>query len=124
MIAVLVLFDLTHSSVGLDTLRSGIAESLTRYRELDGLRQKVYLSAASDTFGGFYLFESEAALAAALPRLGSSTQQRTGVAPPILRFAVEAIVEGRPTSPDLGRVGRSADRPGGSAAFVPPAHWE
>jgi hypothetical protein len=107
MIAVLVLFDLTHSSVGLDALRSGIAESVTRYRELDGLRQKVYLSAASDTFGGFYLFESEAALATALPRLGIGTQRRTGVAPRILRFDVEAIVEGRHTTPDLTRVGRA-----------------
>jgi hypothetical protein len=107
MIALLVLFDLTHSSIGLDALRSGISESLERYRELDGLRQKVYLSAASDTFGGFYLFESEEALASALPRLGAATQQRTGVVPRILRFDVDAIVEGRHTTPDLTRAGRA-----------------
>ena len=105
MIALLVLFDLTNSSVGLEALQSGISESVLRYRELDGLRQKVYLSATPDTFGGFYLFESEAALAAALPRLGVATQQRTGVAPRILRFDVEAIVEGRHATSDLTRAG-------------------
>ena len=107
MIALLVLFDLTHSSVGIDALRSGLSESQERYREVDGLRQKVYLSAAPDTFGGFYLFESEAALAAALPRLGVATQQRSGVAPRILKFDVDAILEGRHSTPDLTRVGQA-----------------
>jgi hypothetical protein len=107
MIAVLVLFDLTHSEVGLDALRELIPESLARRRDSAGLRQKVYLSAAPDTFGGFYLFESEGALAVALPGLGRSAQQRTGIAPRILRFDVEAIVEGRHATPDLSRVGRA-----------------
>jgi hypothetical protein len=107
MIAVLVLFDLTHSTVGLDVLRELIPESIARRRKLAGLRQKVYLSTAPDTFGGFYLFESEAALAAALPGLGRSAQQRTGIAPRILQFDVEAIVEGRHATPDLTRVGRA-----------------
>jgi hypothetical protein len=105
MIALLILFDLSHSPVGLDSLRSGVAESERRYRDLDGLVQKVYLTAEPDTFGGFYLFEDEAALAAALPRLGVATQQRTGVEPRVLRFDVEAVVEGRQAPPGRTRPG-------------------
>jgi hypothetical protein len=107
MVAILVLFDLKNSAFDIDALREGIPDSVARRRELAGLRQKVYLSAAPDTFGGFYLFESEEALAAALPGLGRSAQERTGIAPRILRFDVEAIVEGRHATPDLTQVARA-----------------
>lgn len=110
MIAVLMVFDLTGSPVGLDELRSGVPVSMERYRQMDGLRQKVYLSDDAGTFGGFYLFESQEALTAALPQLrASATQRRTGMTPQIRRFAVEAIVEGRHATPDLARVGRAIE---------------
>ena len=54
-----------------------------------------------------YLWETEAALEAALPHLGSSVRERSGRDPRFQRFDVEAIVEGRHATPDLARVGRA-----------------
>ena len=108
MIALLMVFDLTDSPVGLGELRSTLQESKERYRQMDGLRQKVYLSDESGKFGGFYLFETQDALDAALPRLrASSTQRRSGVTPRLVQFNVEAIVEGRHSTPHLSPVGRT-----------------
>ena len=108
MIALLMLFDLADSPVGIDDLRSDLPESMRRYRQMDGLRQKIYLSDEAGTFGGFYLFETREALDAALPKLrASSTQRRTAVAPRMFQFDVEAIVEGSHSTPDLSQVGRA-----------------
>lgn len=111
MIALFMLFPLstTHKTVG--ALRSYIVDrSVAKYREVDGLRMKVFLSNQDeDTFGALYLWESEEALAAALPQLGASVQDRWGIVPTMQRFEVEAIVEGRHATPDLARVGRALE---------------
>jgi hypothetical protein len=101
MMALLVLFDLARSSVRLDELRPGLAASMERYRQMEGLLEKVYLSDDAGMFGGFYLFESQEALAAALPQVrATATQRRIGVQPQILTFDVEAILERRHDTPD------------------------
>jgi hypothetical protein len=93
MIALLMLFDLADSPVGVADLRAGLPESVERYSRMPGLLQKVYLSNEPGTFGGFYLFESQEALDTALPVLrASSTQRRSGVEPRMLQFKVEAMV--------------------------------
>jgi hypothetical protein len=107
MIALLMVFDLSTSHLKVDDLRSGLPASMERYRQMDGLRQKVYLSDGAETFGAFYLFETQEDLDAALPKLrASSTQHRTGVIPQMVQFGVEAIVEGQHSTPDLSQAGR------------------
>jgi len=107
MIALLIQSDLSPTHGSIDALRAYVAgESVPKYREMEGLRLKIFLSdEASDSFGALYLWESEAALEAALPRLGSSVRERSGGAFRWQRFEVEAIVEGRHHTPDLSRVG-------------------
>ena len=109
MIALLMLVELSATHGSLEVLRTYIAErSVPKYRAMDGLRLKVFLSdAADDAFGALYLFETESALEAALPELGSSVRERWGVTPRLQRFEVEAIVEGRHTTADLSRVGHA-----------------
>ena len=109
MIALLMQSDLSATHGTLEALRTYIADqSVPKYRQMEGLRLKIFLSdAAGDTFGALYLWESEAALEAALPHLGSSVRERSGSAPRWQRFAVEAIVEGRHSTPDLSHVGRA-----------------
>ena len=109
MIALLMLADLSATHGTLDALRMYIAErSVPKYRQMDGLRLKVFLSdARGDAFGALYLFETEQALEAVLPELGSSVRERWGVTPRFQWFEVEAIVQGRHTTPDLSRVGQA-----------------
>ena len=111
MIALLMQSDLSTTHGTLEALRAYIADtSVPKYRQMEGLRLKIFLSdAAGDTFGALYLWESEAALEAALPHLGSSVRARSGNAPRLQRFEVEAIVEGVHATPDLTRVGAAMD---------------
>ena len=113
MIGLLVSIDLAATFGTRERLRAYIAEeSLPRYRDVNGLRLKVYVSdETANTFGGFYLWESEDALAAALPRIAASLRSRYGVTPTIQRFEVEAIVEGRHATPDFASVGRFFEPP-------------
>jgi hypothetical protein len=105
MIALLMQFPLSPTHGTLQALRAYIAgQSVPKYRQMEGLRLKIFLSdAAGETFGALYVFESEAALEAVLPQLGSSVRD-SGNASRMQRFAVEAIVEGRHSTPDLTRV--------------------
>jgi len=110
MIGLLMLFDLTTSPVTVEDLRPKVAgDSVPRWREMPGLRLKVFLSdSEAQAFGALYLWETEEALAAAIPYLeASSTQRLTGVVPSMRRFDVEAIVEGQHSTPDLSQVGRA-----------------
>jgi hypothetical protein len=103
VIALFVQADLEATHGTLDNLRAYIAmRSIPRYREMPGLRLKIYLSDASaDQFGAVYVFEDAGSLEAALPSLGSSIRDASGHAPRYQRFDVEAIIEGRHTTPDL-----------------------
>lgn len=109
MIALLMQFELSATYGSLDALRTYIAErSVPKYRDMEGLRLKIFLSDTdSDTFGALYLWETESALEAALPELGNSVRKRWGIDPRMRRFEVEAIVEGRHTTPDLSRIGHA-----------------
>lgn len=109
MIAVLMQFELGATYRSLDDLRTYIAErSVPKYRDMQGLRLKVFLSDSDgDTFGAFYLWETESALEAALPDLGASVRNRWHIEPRMQRFTVEAVVEGRHSTPDLSRVGQA-----------------
>ena len=111
MIGLLMQSDLSTTHGTLEALRAYIADkSVPKYRQMEGLRLKIFLSdATGDTFGALYLWESEAALEAALPHLGSSVRARSARAPRLQRFAVEAVVEGRHSTPDLTRVGAAID---------------
>src|ERR1700682_3138902 len=111
MIALLMQFDLSATYGSVEGLRTYIADrSVGKYREVEGLRLKIFLSdPEGDMFGALYLWESEAALEAALPELGSSVRDRWGITPKLQRFDVEAIVEGRHSTPDLSRVGRALE---------------
>jgi hypothetical protein len=104
-------FDLRSTYGSIEDLRTYIANrSVSKYREVDGLRMKIFLSDLhAGTFGALYLWETDAALEAALPELGSSVRDRWGINPRLQRFEVEAIVEGRHTTPDLSRVGRALE---------------
>ena len=109
MIALLMQFELSSTYGSLDDLRTYIAQqSVAKYRDMEGLRLKIFLSdAVGDTFGALYLWETESALEAALPELGNSVRQRWGITPKMQRFEVESVVEGRHSTPDLSRVGQA-----------------
>jgi trans-2,3-dihydro-3-hydroxyanthranilate isomerase len=111
MIALLMQFGLSVTYGSVEGLRSYIVDrSVAKYREVEGLRLKIFLSDPDgDTFGALYLWETEATLEAALPELGSSVRNRWGITPRLQRFDVEAIVEGRHSTPDLARVGRALE---------------
>ena len=109
MMALLMQFELGATYGSLDDLRTYIAQqSVPKYREMQGLRLKIFLSDSDgDTFGALYLWETESALEAALPELGTSVRNRWGIEPRMQRFTVEAVVEGRHSTPDLSRVGQA-----------------
>ena len=109
MIALLMQFERGATYGSLDGLRTYIAQrSVPKYREMQGLRLKIFLSdSEGDTFGALYLWETESALEAALPELGTSVRKRWGIEPRMQRFMVEAVVEGRHSTPDLSRVGQA-----------------
>ena len=111
MIALLMQFDLSATYGSVEGLRSYIGErSVAKYREVEGLRLKIFLSDPErDSFGALYLWETETALEAALPDLGTSVRDRWGITPRLQRFDVEAIVEGKHSTPDLSRVGRALE---------------
>jgi hypothetical protein len=103
VIALFVQADLEATHGTLDNLRMYIAtRPIRKYRDMPGLRLKIFLSdAADDQFAAVYLFEDAASREAALPSLGSSIRDASGHPPRYQRFDVEAIIEGRHTTPDL-----------------------
>jgi hypothetical protein len=102
-------FELAATYGSLDALRTYIAQqSVPKHRQMEGLRLKVFLSNKdADVFGALYLWESESAMEAMLPQLGASVRNRWGIEPRVQCFSVEAIVEGRHSTPDLSGVGQA-----------------
>lgn len=87
-------------------LRDYIAgESWGRYRDREGLRQKVWFSNAETLrWGAFYLWESKAALLEEVDTMGR-VEAMTGVAPSVGIYEVEAVQEGAFSIDDLTTVG-------------------
>jgi hypothetical protein len=104
MFGLLVFWDLAE---GAATDREGLRDylrerSIPRFREMEGLRQKVWLSQPDGKWGALYLFETEAAREAVIAHLDESpVVELTGKRPTWERFDVEAVVEGKHAGSDL-----------------------
>lgn len=112
--ALLILWDLSGGSkIGLDGLRRYIREeSIERFRQVEGLRQKAWISNPETMhWGAFYLFETRAQADAVVAHVGEGrVVQLTGLQPTVERFDVEAVVEGRHTGTDLFKAGLALER--------------
>lgn len=104
MYALLVTWDLSEGAkTDREALRSYLLErSMPRFRQMDGLRQKVWISQPNGKWGAMYLFESDAARQAAIDHLPESpVVELTGRHPTYETFDVEAVVEGAHSGSDL-----------------------
>ncbi len=105
MHALLILWDLsTGSKVTVAELRTYIREeSMARFRRVEGLRQKTWLSNAErGEWGALYLFETRAQADEVVAHvMEGRVVQLTGLRPEVRRFDVEAVVEGRHSGFDL-----------------------
>ncbi|MCA9843401.1 MAG: YdhR family protein [Dehalococcoidia bacterium] len=105
MHALLVLWDLsTDSKATFEELREYLwTRSMPRFREMEGLRQKTWIS-SSDTgeWGALYVFERRDQAEAVIGHLSDSpVVELTGKRPTARIFEVEAIVEGQHDGADL-----------------------
>jgi hypothetical protein len=108
MHALLVLWDFSNGTkMGIDELRTYIRdESMARFRQKEGLRQKVWISNGGTLrWGAMYLFET-CAQAEAQAATVTRVEEMTGVKPTHEIFAVEAVVEGQHSGVDLLTSGR------------------
>ena len=105
MHALLILWDLSAGSkVNADELRTYIREeSMARFRQVEGLRQKTWISnAETGAWGALYLFETKAQADEVVAHvMEGRVVQLTGLRPEVRRFEVEAVVEGRHSGLDL-----------------------
>lgn len=104
MHALLVLWDLTDSPATFEELRDYLVErSIPRFEQLEGLRQKTWISAPeSRRWGALYLFEERSQAQAVLDHLAESpVVEITGKLPSYELFDVEAVVEGQHSGIDL-----------------------
>jgi len=105
MRAVIVLWDLSSGSkVTFAELRRYLREeSIPRFRQLEGLRQKTWSSdPGTGAWGAMYLFETREQADNLVAHIGSGkVVELTGVAPTVREFDVEAVVEGRHAGTDL-----------------------
>ena len=103
--ALLVLWDLAEGSQAtFEDLRVYLRErSIPRFEQLDGLRQKTWISdPATGAWGALYLFDESAQAQAVVDHLGESpVVALTGRHPSWRMFDVEAVVEGRHAGVDL-----------------------
>jgi hypothetical protein len=105
----LVIWNLADSKTTIEELRRYLRdESVASFAEVPGLRFKVWVSdAASDRWGGVYLWES---LEAARQPLPSRARDLIGKDPDIVEeFDVEATIEGRFEIEELSRLGLAFD---------------
>jgi hypothetical protein len=105
----LVIWNLADSKTTIEELRRYLRdESVDSFAEVPGLRFKVWVSdAASDRWGGVYLWES---LEAARQPLPSRARDLIGKDPDIVEeFDVEATIEGRFEIEELSRLGLAFD---------------
>ncbi len=103
--ALLVLWDLSEGSgATFDELRDYLRErSIPRFEQLEGLRQKTWISSpASGRWGALYLFEERDQAQAVIEHLAESpVVTLTGRHPTAEIFDVEAVVEGQHSGLDL-----------------------
>ena len=103
--ALLVRWDLSSGAdATFEELREYLRErSIPRFEQLDGLRQKTWISdPASGAWGALYLFEERSQAQAVVDHLGESPVVAiTGRMPTAQMFDVEAVVEGRHSGVDL-----------------------
>jgi len=92
----------------LDELRRYVtADSWERYRKVDGLISKAWLSNSEPhEFAAFYLWETEAGRENEVRRMRNVTKI-TGVEPTIRRWTVEAVQEGQHAPLNLSSVGQA-----------------
>jgi hypothetical protein len=114
MHGLLVLWDLSaESKVSFEELRQYLRdESITRFRQMTGLRQKTWIS-NSDTgkWGALYLFETQEQAQAVIDHLPESrVVELTGLRPSWELFEVEAVVEGQHSGGDLLAAGLALAR--------------
>ena len=105
MRAVIVLWDLsTGSKVTFAELRRYLREeSIPRFRQVEGLRQKTWISdPATGGWGAMYLFETREQADDLVAHIGGGkVVELTGLQPTVREFDVEAVVEGRHAGTDL-----------------------
>lgn len=103
--ALLVLWDLSAGSdATFEELRDYLRErSIPRFEQLDGLRQKTWISdPASGKWGALYLFDERGQAQAVIDHLSESpVVTLTGRTPTAQLFDVEAVVEGQHSGVDL-----------------------
>lgn len=117
MHALLVLWDLTESTATFEELRDYLVErSIPRFEQLEGLRQKTWISdPESRRWGALYLFEEREQAQAVVDHLPESPVVAiTGRLPTHQIFDLEAVAEGQHSGIDLlaaglARAHRSAD---------------
>ncbi len=110
MHALLVLWDFSSgSNRSFAELREYLkAESIPRFKDVDGLRQKTWISnPGTHRWGALYIFEERAqAEEMAAHVAGGRVAEMTGKAPEVVElFDVEAVVEGRHGGASLDSVG-------------------
>lgn len=105
MHALLVLWDLSGGSqASFEELRQYLWEkSMPRFRQVEGLRQKTWISnPETGKWGALYLFEKRGQAEAVIAHLGESpVVAMTGRTPEWQLFDVETIVEGQHEGTDL-----------------------
>ena len=105
MHALLVIWDLSKgSNASIEELRTYIREeSMARFRQVEGLRQKTWISnPETQHWGAVYLFERREQADEVVAHVNEGrVVQLTGLKPTIERFDVEAVIEGRHSGTDL-----------------------
>jgi hypothetical protein len=116
MRAVLVLWELSSgSNVTIAELRDYLRnESIARFRQLQGLRQKTWVSnEAMRTWGAMYLFETREQADALVEHVAEGrAAELIGLQPRVQEFDVEAVVEGRHAGTELLAAGLAWQKPG------------
>jgi hypothetical protein len=114
MYALLVLWDLSAGSkASIEELRTYIREeSMARFRQVEGLRQKTWISNdETGEWGALYVFETkEQADEIVAHVMEGRVVQLTGLRPIVRRFRVEAVIEGRHSGVDLLTSGLALER--------------
>ncbi|HEY5476092.1 MAG TPA: YdhR family protein [Tepidiformaceae bacterium] len=105
MHALVVIWDLSAGSkISMEGLREYIRdESMTRFRQVEGLRQKTWISnPETGRWGAVYLFEKREQADDVVAHVNEGrVVQLTGLTPSIERFDVEAVIEGKHSGIDL-----------------------
>jgi trans-2,3-dihydro-3-hydroxyanthranilate isomerase len=116
MHALIVTWDLSAGSkVSIEKLREYIRdESMARFRQVVGLRQKTWISnPETQQWGAFYLFERREQADNIVAHVNAGrVAELTGLKPTIERFEVEAVIEGQHSGVDLLSSGLAVERAG------------